>query len=47
MSQDSPALETSFISGGSQKDTFKDITQATPQQGTWKHTNVRKLFTFY
>lgn len=26
---------------------FKDITQVTQQQGTWKNTNVRKPFAFY
>lgn len=46
MSQDSPALGTSFISDGSQKGMFKDITQVTQQQGPWKNTNVRKPFAF-
>lgn len=46
MSQDSLALGTSFISDGSQKGMFKDITQVTQQQGPWKNTNVRKPFAF-
>lgn len=33
MSQDSRALETLFISDGTQKGMFKDITQVTPYQG--------------